>query len=84
MENTYVNTLTICFTPPKGAHMLQYGVEYGDTISDGKSTEYTGIILTKECKNTIALLEKMGYIDEKHRLVTEEEFDAAFEAIEEY
>lgn len=84
MKNTYVNTLTICFTPPKGAHILQYGVEYKDNISDGKSTEYTGIILTKECKNTIALLEKMGYIDEEHRLVTEEEFDAAFEAIEGY
>lgn len=84
IKNTYVNTLTICFTPPKGAHMLQYGLEYEDNISDGKSTEYAGIILTKECKNTIALLEKMGYIDEKHRLVTEEEFEAIFDTLDIY
>lgn len=84
MKNTYVNTLTICFTPPKGAHLLQYGMEYRENISDGRTTEYASIILTKECENTIALLKEMGYIDEKHRLMTEEEFDAAFGALDIY
>lgn len=84
MKKTYVNTLTICFTPPKGAHLLQYGMEYGENISDGRTTEYASIILTKECENTIALLKEMGYIDEKHRLMTEEEFDAAFGALDIY
>lgn len=84
MKKTYVNTLTICFTPPKGAHLLQYGMEYRENISDGRTTEYASIILTKECENTIALLKEMGYIDEKHRLMTEEEFDAAFGALDIY
>ena len=84
MKSTYVNNLNICFTPPKGAHILQYGIDYEDNISDGKSTEYAGIVLTKECKNTIALLEEMGYIDEEHRLMTEEEFNAAFDTLDIY
>lgn len=83
-KNTYVNTLTICYIPPKGAHLLQYGIEFSENISDGKYTEYSGIILTNECKNTIALLEELGYIDEEHRLITEEEFEAFYEEIEFY
>lgn len=83
-KNTYVNTLTICYIPPKGAHLLQYGMDFSENISDGKYTEYSGIILTKECENTIALLEEMGYIDEDHRLITEEEFEAFYEEMEFY
>lgn len=80
VKNTYVNTLTICYIPPKGAHLLQYGLDTeDDNIADGRMTEYTGIILTKDCKNTIAQLEKMGYVDEKHKLMTEEAFEAAFD-----
>ena len=82
VKNTYVNTLTICYTPPKGAHLLQYGVDATTTwdIADGRTVEYTGIILTKACKNTIAQLEKMGYVDEKHKLMTEEVFQSIFDS----
>lgn len=84
-ENTYVNTLTICYKPPKGAHILQYwGWNEDEIISNGKYPEYTGIILTKECKNTIALLEEMGYIDQEHRLVTEKEYQAALDEMDYY
>ena len=70
--------------PPKGAHILQYGITEEGSVSEGKYSEYSGIILTKECKNTIALLEKLGYIDEEHRLVTEKEFNAVVEEMDIY
>lgn len=84
VKHTYVNTLTICYIPPKGAHLLQYGVGPETTISDGVYAEFTGIVLTKECTNTIALLEKMGYVDDEHRLMTEQEYEAAFDTMDIY
>lgn len=74
-ENTYVNTIMICFMPVEGAHILQYGQGI-DSISDGKYAEYASVILTKDCKNTIALLEELGYVDDKNRLMTEKEYNA--------
>lgn len=75
-ENTYVNTMMICYMPVEGAHILQYGQGI-DSISDGKYSEYASVVLTKDCKNTIALLKELGYIDDKNRLVTEKEYNAA-------
>lgn len=77
LEKTYVNTLNICYTPPEGARILQYGWENEENISEGKYSEYSGIILTTECKNTIALLEEMGIINSEHRLATEKEYNTA-------
>ena len=83
-ENTYVNTLTISYLPPKGAHILQYMDGDAENISEGRYQEYSGIVLTKECKNTIALLEQMGYLDEDHKLMTEEEYENGWEAMNYY
>ena len=79
VENTFVNTLTICYLPPKGAQILFYMEDDRENISEGIYPEYSGIILTKDCKNTIAMLEEMGIIDKEHRLVTEKEYNAVFE-----
>lgn len=75
-ENTYVNTMMICYMPVKGAHILQYGQGI-DSISDGKYSEYASVILTKDCKNTITLLKELGYVDEKNGLVTQREYNGA-------
>lgn len=71
-NNIYVNSLNFCFMPPKGARNSRFGNQE-DNITDGKSTIYAGVILTKACEKTISVLEELGYLNDKVKMITEKE-----------
>lgn len=73
----YVDTVDLTYTIPDGSRVFQMEEE---KFSTGKYPEYVNIPLTTSCRRTIALLQKMGYLEEEP--VTEREYEKITEEYE--